>query len=221
MKRLAARDFEDILQVGLSQAKKATVSHHPVQCAGPVFDGLFPEPHNSSILRLLFICAHWHGLAKLGMHTDQTLEIFDSATVEIGKELRNFSNKTCPAFDTKELKREAEARKRRQSKKKSNTRPIAAVQQPLPTGPPHAQSERLSKTFNLHTYKFHALGDYPASIRMYGTTDSYSTERVSYQIMDYGSTSVIFLVERTRAPHAKISIHPHRSQEIREAVGTD
>jgi len=31
---------------------------------------------------------------------------------------------------------------------------------------------------NLQTYKLHALADYPSQIRMYGTTDSYSTQAV-------------------------------------------
>ena len=33
-------------------------------------------------------------------------------------------------------------------------------------------------TFNLATYKYHALADYINIIRKYGTTDSYSTELV-------------------------------------------
>jgi hypothetical protein len=40
-------------------------------------------------------------------------------------------------------------------------------------------STRRPKTLNLNTYKHHALGDYSATIRKYGTTDSYSTEPVS------------------------------------------
>jgi hypothetical protein len=32
--------------------------------------GSIPEPHNGAIQRLLFLCAHWHGLAKLRMHSD-------------------------------------------------------------------------------------------------------------------------------------------------------
>lgn len=38
---------------------------------------------------------------------------------------------------------------------------------------------RRAKTFNMNTYKAHALGDYAKTIRRYGTTDSYSTEPVS------------------------------------------
>lgn len=37
---------------------------------------------------------------------------------------------------------------------------------------------RRRKTFSLATYKHHSYGDYVATIRKYGTTDSYSTEVV-------------------------------------------
>lgn len=93
------------------------MTDHPYQCIIPVFDGLLPEPHNSSILRLLFTCAHWHGLAKLRTHIDSTLRILDETTVSIGTEFRAFTAKTCAAFDTRELSREVEARKRRGLKK--------------------------------------------------------------------------------------------------------
>ena len=38
------------------------------------------------------------------------------------------------------------------------------------------------KKLNLQTYKFHALGDYPDMIRLYRTTDSYSTQLVSSRL---------------------------------------
>jgi hypothetical protein len=52
------------------------------------------------------------------------------------------------------------------------------------SGAPHVirrtGNTRQSKTLNLNTYKIHALGDYVSAIRTYGTTDSYSTETVSW-----------------------------------------
>ncbi|KAG6838659.1 hypothetical protein C0991_009889 [Blastosporella zonata] len=60
MKKLAARDYEDILQ-----------------CSIPAFEGLLPEPHNKILLDLYFELATWHGLAKLKMHTETTLEDLD------------------------------------------------------------------------------------------------------------------------------------------------
>lgn len=41
-----------------------------------------------------------------------------------------------------------------------------------------ATSGARPKAFNLLTYKLHALGDYVGSIRLFGTTDSYTTQIV-------------------------------------------
>lgn len=50
------------------------------------------------------------------MHTELTLSIMDEVTVALGKSLRNFQESTCSAFDTRELRREAGARRKRQAK---------------------------------------------------------------------------------------------------------
>lgn len=47
-------------------------------------------------------------------------------------------------------------------------------------GDPKASNGRKEKSFNLKTYKFHSLGDVPACIRTFGSTDSYSTQGVRY-----------------------------------------
>ena len=67
--------------------------------------------------------------------------------------MRQFRDKTSEEFNTVELPRGSDARKGGSPKK---------------------------KTLNLNTYKFHALGDYVATIRLFGTTDSYSTLLVSF-----------------------------------------
>lgn len=47
-----------------------------------------------------------------------------------------------------------------------------------------AEESRLrSKKLNLNTLKWHAMGDVPGAIRRFGTTDSYSTQRVSMVLM--------------------------------------
>jgi hypothetical protein len=144
-----------------------------------VFDGLLPEPHNARVLNLLFDMAHWHGLAKLRMHTDVTLELLSQVTITLGTRIREFQEKTCTAFLTHELERERAARMRRQEKKKA-----AAETNPNPqnrkntTKPQKSNSGKQPKRFNLNTYKYHALGDYCNTIRQFGTTDSYSTQPV-------------------------------------------
>lgn len=103
------------------------------------------------------------------MHTDETLKLLDAMTVRLGNQLRHFERHTCVAFKTWELKREAERRQRQQLRNLGGNGE-AATSMP--------QAARRAKTFNLQTYKLHALGDYSASIWNFGTTDSYSTEPV-------------------------------------------
>ena len=58
---------------------------------------------------MLFVLCHWHALAKLRLHTDETLDIFMKVTTDLGNRIRDFAADTCPSFATKELPREAEA----------------------------------------------------------------------------------------------------------------
>src|ERR1700723_3228028 len=85
------------------------------QCSIPAFDGLLPEPHNSIFQNLLFLCCHWHGLAKLRTHSDLTLDIMDDVTSSLGETFRQFNADVCSAYSTKELAREATARRRRKN----------------------------------------------------------------------------------------------------------
>jgi hypothetical protein len=81
-------------------------------------EGLFEEPHNTHIMDLLFSLAHWHGLAKLRMHSDTTLSLLDAWTHTLGTDVRKFESKTCRHFGTVELDKEYAARQRRKVKKK-------------------------------------------------------------------------------------------------------
>jgi hypothetical protein len=104
------------------------------QCAIPAFDGLLPEPHNQWVLQLLFVAAHWHGLAKLRLHHDLTLDLMDAVTVSLGEKLREFKQNTCSAFVTHELQQEFSARIRRGAKNFSANKylPDSAAGQPTP-----------------------------------------------------------------------------------------
>jgi phage tail protein X len=135
----------------------------PWQCALPVLDGLLPTPHNTAVLDLVFVMGCWHAYAKLRLHTEQTLASFEGLTADLGTLLRHFSTVTCAAFKTTELPRERAARIRRAA---NGSGPMASGGGSKPKG------------FNLSTYKLHALGDYPQTIRERGTTDNYTTQRV-------------------------------------------
>ena len=107
--------------------------------------------------------------AKLRIHTETTLKLFESTTRLLGEEIRRFQKKVCPGYIILELPREEAARGRKHASlvAKGHDPPI-----------PHVPG-RQGKKLNLHTYKYHALGDYPEAIHQFGTTDSYSTQLVS------------------------------------------
>ena len=110
------------------------------------------------------------------MHTDETLMILDRVTARLANQLRTFVAETCPEFSTKELRREVEARRRRETREQLS-------KNGAPPGNPKDcayTSTRRPKTLNLQTYKLHALGDYSSQIRLFGTTDLYSTQPVRY-----------------------------------------
>ena len=155
MKRLAAHDFEDILQVSLVflVLRLLMQCYSDDQCSIPVFEGLLPEPFNGMLLRLLYKAAEWHALAKLRMHTDSTLDLLRAVTREFGYLMQQFRDRTSDEFNTAELPNETGTQK---SGGRSFTK----------------------KKLNLNTYKFHALGDYVATICLFRTTDSYSTQLV-------------------------------------------
>ncbi|KIO05467.1 hypothetical protein M404DRAFT_66608, partial [Pisolithus tinctorius Marx 270] len=147
MKRLAARDFEDILQA--------------LKCAIPVFKGLFPPAHDCIVSMLLFCFAEWHALAKLRLHMETTLNDLERAHIILCQKLHLFSRKLCPDYRTIELPKERASRLRKQACDGAGS----AV--------PSLPSGGKVKTFNMCTYKFHVLGDYVESIRLFGMTDLY------------------------------------------------
>ena len=125
--------------------------------------------------------AHWHGLAKLRMHSDLTLEIMDQVTSTVGQQFREFKATVCSAYDTHELHQEAEARTRRRAKlaaKQDRRQKDKSSEQGVAIAEKAIKNVQRTKAFNFQTYKFHALGDYVPTIRRYSTSDSYSTEPV-------------------------------------------
>jgi hypothetical protein len=113
------------------------------------------------------------------MHTEYTLGKLDKATATIGHELRAFREWTGAAFTCKELPQESDRRARehgRKQKKNSSKKNKEGSPTTAPSKP--AKVKAKDTLFSLATYKFHALGDYVQTIRLFGTTDSYSTQIV-------------------------------------------
>lgn len=151
MKKLGARDYEDLLQ-----------------CAIPAFDGLFQkEEDNKLVLRLLFKMAEWHGFAKLRMHSEDTIDHLEKLTRDLGNLVRKFHQDVCSRTETYELQRESDARHRRTA----DRMPSSAV-------PPTTSSTRMPKLLNLNTYKWHSMPDYPNIFPWFGPSDIYSTQPV-------------------------------------------
>ena len=156
-----------------------------LQCSYFVFEGLLEPPYDEHILKLIFILATWHALAKLRLHSEDTLAFFECMTKMLGAAMRAFARHVCPAFDTRELPTETIARQRRAAAKSAAGVPPPGVQarqskkdkNAAPRSTPHGNAKR--KKFNMKTYKYHRLGDYPSSVQRYGTHDNTSTQPVS------------------------------------------
>ena len=163
MKKLAARDFEDLLQVSTSIWQLVVMGQiwSWLQCSIPVFEGLLPND-NAQLLKLLYHTAEWHSFAKLRMHSESTLKHLEMITAKLGNLVCDFERKVCSKFTTVELPREAEARKRRS----------------VPRSQSATGSATRMKKLNLFTYKWHVLGDYAYHIRLFGGTDGFSTQIV-------------------------------------------
>jgi len=182
MKKLAGRDFEDILQVSafppfLSDPSPET-SLLSLKCWIPVLEDILPnQEHNKILLDLAFDLATWHAYAKLRLHTMHTIKSFRTQTKELRRQLRYYANKVCPEYATKPLPREAAASHRRKAAKAKK-----AASTPQPPKAPNAKSNTRKNSgftpFNLETYKIHAIGDYADHIEQFGPTDYFSTQQV-------------------------------------------
>jgi hypothetical protein len=150
----------------------------------------------------LYINARWHGFAKLRMHTDATLILFEQMTAQLRDAFREFI-RVVDSINTVELQKEADQRARAAAKKRAKAQANAGA--PSPTPPtqstfrivqPAPQPEepalstsvandsrsgntRRPKKLNISTVKFHTLGHYLSNIRSFSPTDIYSTEWVS------------------------------------------
>jgi hypothetical protein len=153
----------------------------------PVFEGLFPADHDVIVQSLLYRFAHWHALAKLRVHTESTLSALDGTFKKLSRRLRKFRDFTCAAFATTELPKERAAREHKATRERL-----------CPNDPDPGVSGRKAKKFNLNTYKFHAMGDYVQSIRLFGNTDSFTTQIVSKSLSCF-LTLFIFVPGRVGA----------------------
>lgn len=143
-----------------------------------VFDGLPDDDHdNRIILDMLFDYGCWHALAKLRLHTDETLDLLDVATVHLGQSTRTFARTTCKKYDTYELPRESAARGRRRAALANKGKGKGRAGQ---ASNDTAGTTRKRKSFSRKTYKYHSLWDYAAHIRRFGPSDNWTTQIVRH-----------------------------------------
>jgi hypothetical protein len=181
MRKLGARDFEDLLQVSFYIVLLYRLLLIKCKCAIPVFEGLLPKKHDRIVRKLLFELSTWHSLAKLRLHTETTVTDLEHSTTRLGKCLREFKKEVCSAYATTELPSEEAARIRRKASaaKKPGAQPAA----PVAPATQKAPQSRHHRTFNLSTYKIHSLGHYARAIRLYGTSDNFNSQTVSLSCM--------------------------------------
>lgn len=194
----------------------------------PVVEDLLPAPHNDIVLDMLFSLAEFHAFAKMRLHTERTLELFEQSIKTLGDATRKFETVTCAAYDTKELPRETAARDRREAaaaakaagkqtpqaasgrtKGKGKAKPAA-----VPKGTKRATGSSRHVKFQLSTIKYHSFGDYPDAIRAFGTLDVSSTQQVSQQ---YGTRSMLLTLTctgRARASLPQEVLSSHQQEEL-------
>lgn len=154
-------------------------------------------------------------MAKLRQHTDLSLDILESVTNELGQKMREFQEKTCSVYDTRELKREEAARIRQMLGKSATSGPSGTIaDNSTAASNPKKATGRQRKTLNLNTYKDHSLGDYVETIRRNGTVDSYSTESVSCHSSCCALVLTQVLLDGAGASLPKITISEDQSQGL-------
>ena len=153
----------------------------------PVIEGLLPAPHNAIVLNMLFALAEFHAFAKMRLHTERTLELFEKSIKTLGEAVRRFETVTCTAYDTKELPRETAARgcceaaaaAKTGDKTSASGRSKGKGKAAAPKAPRKPAGSSRHVKFQASTVKWHSFGDYVAYIRAYGTLDVSSTQSVS------------------------------------------
>jgi hypothetical protein len=132
----------------------------------------------------LFELATWHGLAKLRLHTETTVQDLENLTARLGDILRDFQKRVSAEYVTYDLPTEEAARSRRQTRKAMVAPSTHAYADSGDEEGEQMQKKekkkqtRKTRKFNLDSYKLHSLGGYAKAIRQFGTTDNYNSQTV-------------------------------------------
>ena len=179
MKKLAGRDFKDILQVGPPSPLllNLVTEMQPLQCWIPILEGILLGEHNEILLNLTFNMATWQAYSKLHMYISHTIKSLWSQTKELGCQLYCYANRVCSKYKMKPLLGEAAAACQQWAKKKIAADP----QQPDAPKTKSTTSKAMNiKQFNLKIYKIHVLSNYTDHIELFSPMDSFSTQQVCF-----------------------------------------
>lgn len=145
-------------------------------------------------MTLLFRVSEFHSLAKLRMHTEDTLDHLSKATRELGKLMRDFRDFSDEHFDTLELPKEVSARNKREAvqaaKRVANGELVV-----------DKSAGKRKKGLNLSTYKWHALGDYAPCIPMVGPLGSHSSQLVCIFNLGIEETELTYVINQGELAH--------------------
>ncbi len=115
---------------------------------------------------MFFTMTLWHSMGKLRLHTETTLTLMEGVTTLMGDAVRKYK-RAVDKIETRELQREADARKRREIARAAKEG--RAPGEVLP---------RKAKKFNIERIKWHSAGHVVDDIREFGPTEIYSTQWV-------------------------------------------
>ena len=115
----------------------------------------------------------------------------ENSTTRLGELLRSFQSDVCPAYQTFDLPAEEAARVRRKAAATKKTE--ETIDQPKGKQKAMESGSKKLRTFNLNTYKIHALGSYAEAIRLYGSPDNYNSQTVCNSFYSESSKTQITL----------------------------
>ena len=114
----------------------------------------------------------------------------EDSTTRLGKLLRTFQSDVCPGYQTFDLPTEEAARVRR---KAAAAKKGVLIDKGKGKEKETSSGSRKIRTFNLNTYKTHALGAYAKAIRRYGSPNNYNSQTVCPQAKSFFIAILIFL----------------------------
>lgn len=144
-------------------------------------DYVLLEPHNQILLDLFFELATWHGLAKLKMHTESTLQDLNNSLTCLEKDLHHFKKITYAVYITCNFPSEIAAQGRRtaalavtyaqsNSKAKSKT-----------TGT--SKSKKKSKAYNMDMTSLSSSRSKPTHQQAEDTTEASAPKQQNFNLL--------------------------------------